>query len=165
MQDIIDATWFKEKNINNISLFFPLISFPLWLWVCWCWKIHIARFSLYVPLYLLLETDPGNSNFWALHMCMLDAIPHIIFRVFYILHVRSVLQPSGLFLGMWRHFWYWSFSYLPELHGKKSGWAEDRDRTGGLSCPVCMVRSWSAWELPCFLSVRCTLFPEKQGLR
>lgn len=121
MQDIIDATWFKEKNINNISLFFPLISFPLLLWVCWCWKIHIARFSLYVPLYLLLKTDPGNSNFWALHMCVLDAIPHIIFRVFYILHVRSVLQPSGLFLGMWRHFWYWSFSYLPELHVKRVG--------------------------------------------
>lgn len=76
MRAIIGDTWFKEKNLNNIFTFLP----PHFIFTVTA--SVLARFSLYVPLYLLLETDPRNNNFWALQMCMLDAVPCVIFRVF-----------------------------------------------------------------------------------
>lgn len=146
MHDIIDDTRFKEKNLKTFSLFFPLISFPLLLQVC-C-KIYMARFSLYVPFYLLLETDPRSNNFWALQMYMVDVVPHVIFSVFYILTVRSVLQPSGLVLGVWGPFWYWSFSCLPELQGKWEG----RWKIQGAQVDSCALCVW--WNLEVHESCR-----------
>lgn len=77
-------------------------------------------------------------------LCMVDAVSHVIFRVFYILHVRSVLKPSGLLLGIWTLIL--EFLLPATITGKTNGWVEDTDCTGGLPCPVYMVRSWSAWQ-------------------
>lgn len=117
------------------------------------------------PYICFLEPVPRNSNFWALHMRILDAISHIIFIVFYVLHVRSLLQ-SSVFIG-WGMMALLIQKLLPaRTPGEETGWAVDTDLTGGVLCSVCVVGSWSVRRERChvYLSARCSLFPEKWDL-
>lgn len=106
-------------------------------------------------------------------MCVLDAIPHKIFIVFYILHVRDLLQSVlWVFIGdviaiLTVKFLCRSSSQGAGTPGEKTGEVVEMDLAGGLLCGVCMVGSRSARHERChvFLSMRCTLFPEKQDLQ
>lgn len=51
--------------------------------------------------------------------------------------------------------------------GEKTGEVVDTDLTGGFLCGACMVGSQSPRRERCrvFLSMRCTLFPEKHNLQ
>lgn len=160
MHDVIDDTWFKEKSLNNIFTFLPchLISTVT---VCML-KLEDPHGKICLVCAFILVFRNACKKQLFLSSAYVYGRCNSPYNFQSLLYSSCEISSAALWVvtGDVKALLILEFLLPARTPGKTSGWVEDPDCTGGILCPVCVVRSWSAWELPCFLSVRCTVFPK-----